>query len=283
MKATCFFHAGCPDGFGAAWAVWRAWGARGRYRPCGHEDGLDAREFAGAHVVFVDIAPDNATLHDLAEFAERVVVLDHHLSSRDRYTADPGLAKRLSAGPHRVHYDLDRSGAVLAWQHFHPDESTPMLLRYVEDQDLWSWKLPQSREVNAAIASYRRNFEVWDGLAARPIEELAAEGAPIARANRVEVERMLKAAHPLRIGGGRAEAVNAQHHRSAIGHALAKRAAYGPPWGVVYRLGGKRLDVSIYSIGDLDVSKIATEHGGGGHRNAAGFSVSLEEWLKRFA
>ena len=43
MRPVCFFHAGCPDGFGAAWAVWRAWGRRGRYLPRGHDDHLDAR------------------------------------------------------------------------------------------------------------------------------------------------------------------------------------------------------------------------------------------------
>jgi nanoRNase/pAp phosphatase (c-di-AMP/oligoRNAs hydrolase) len=43
-----------------------------------------------------------------------------------------------------------------------------------------------------------------------------------------------------------------------------------------------RVDVSIYSIGELDVSKVAERHGGGGHRNAAGFSVPLRVWLEQF-
>jgi nanoRNase/pAp phosphatase (c-di-AMP/oligoRNAs hydrolase) len=60
------------------------------------------------------------------------------------------------------------------------------------------------------------------------------------------------------------------------------RATYGEAWGVVYRVSGDRVDVSIYSIGNLDVSKIAQRYGGGGHRNAAGFSVPLRIWLERF-
>jgi nanoRNase/pAp phosphatase (c-di-AMP/oligoRNAs hydrolase) len=76
--------------------------------------------------------------------------------------------------------------------------------------------------------------------------------------------------------------VNARHHRSAIGHELAKRAAFGPAWGLVYRVAGDRVDVSIYSVGDLDVSRVAARFGGGGHRNAAGFHLSLETWLHRF-
>jgi nanoRNase/pAp phosphatase (c-di-AMP/oligoRNAs hydrolase) len=42
------------------------------------------------------------------------------------------------------------------------------------------------------------------------------------------------------------------------------------------------VDVSLYSIGDFDVSRRAVGFGGGGHRNAAGFHVSLREWLERF-
>jgi nanoRNase/pAp phosphatase (c-di-AMP/oligoRNAs hydrolase) len=52
--------------------------------------------------------------------------------------------------------------------------------------------------------------------------------------------------------------------------------------GLVYRVWGQRVDVSVYSIGDFDVARLAAGYGGGGHRNAAGFHVSLEDWLRRF-
>jgi len=282
VKRTCFYHAGCPDGFGAAWAVRRAWGESARYRPSGHDDVLKARDLAGHEVVFVDIAPPNEALRALLRTAGRLVVLDHHVSSKTRFESDAELAKEASADPHQVLFDLEHSGAVLAWRHFHPGEEPPELLRYVEDQDLWSWKLPRSEEVNAALASYPRDFGVWDELVARPASELAEEGAPILRANRMEVERALRFVHPVTIAGQRAEAVNAHHGRSAIGHELARRAAHGRPMGAVYRVQGERVDVSLYSIGDFDVSRIAAGYGGGGHRNAAGFSVSLREWAERF-
>jgi oligoribonuclease NrnB/cAMP/cGMP phosphodiesterase (DHH superfamily) len=282
MRRVCFYHAGCPDGFGAAWALWRAWGAEAEYLPRGHDDALHARSLAGAQVVFADIAPDNAALRALGEHAAELVVLDHHASSAERYAAEPMLARALAARGHTVRFDLSHSGAVLAWQHFHPGKPVPELLRYVEDQDLWSWKLPRSEEVNAAIGSYPRSIDAWCELAARAADALAAEGAPILRANQIEVERALQAVHPVWIGGLRVEAVNARHPRSAIGHVLATRAAFGAPCGAVYRLIGDRVDVSLYSTGAFDVARIATGLGGGGHRNAAGFSVSLAEWLESF-
>ena len=282
MRRVCFHHAGCPDGFGAAWAVRAAWGDDAEYRPRGHDDALDAQELGGAEVCFVDIAPPNPALRALLRTADRVLVLDHHVSSRDRYLSDPTLQQAASKQPHRVHFDLTHSGAVLAWQHFHPDTKTPDLLAYVEDQDLWNWKLPQSREVNAAIASHAHEFDVWDQLAASPWEDLAAEGTPVVRAQRTEIERALRSAHGVWLGEHRLEAVNAVFLRAWIGHELAARAAHGSPCGLVYRVTGDRVDVSIYSIGSFDVATLAARQGGGGHTNAAGFSVPLERWLHEF-
>jgi hypothetical protein len=283
VRRTCFYHAGCPDGLGAAWAVWRAWGPDARYLPRGHDDVTDASAHEGQQVVFVDIAPGSVELRALGEHAAKLIVLDHHVTARERFENDLGVQNALAGRGHHIHFDLSHSGAMLAWNYFHPDEPAPDLLRYVEDQDLWAWKLPASEEVNAALASYPRDFETWEELAARPIAELAAEGAPILRANRIEIDRTLQAAHPVALGSRRAEAVNTGQHRSRIGHELAQRAAFKLPWGVVYRVTGQRVDISLYSIGDLDVAKVAESYGGGGHANAAGFSVTLKRWLDEFA
>ena len=283
MKKNLVFHAGCPDGFGAAWAVWRVWGDDARYIPRGHEDDFDPHRFDGELVVFADISVRNASLLEVARVAAQLVVLDHHLTARDHFASDPGVENAIVEMGHVVHFDLNHSGAVLSWNHFHPGEPPPDLLRYVEDQDLWNWKLPRSREVNAAIGSYDREFAIWSRLAERPIEDLAREGAPIVRTNKIEVKRALRNAHPIAIGNERIEAVNALHQRAAVGHELAKRKRYEKAWGLVYRISGTHVDCSIYSTGDLDVSAVATRFGGGGHRNAAGFSIPLADWLARFA
>ena len=282
VRRYCFYHAGCPDGFGAAWALWRAWGNDGRFIPRGHDDLLDPEEHEGDYVVFADIAPPNEAMRGLAELAGQLTVLDHHVSSQSRYESEPSLGRLVDDLGHHVLFDLGHSGAVLAWEHFHPDAPTPEILRYVEDQDLWHWKLPFSREVNAAISSHPLNFDVWDQIADTPVEQLAEEGTPLVRAQRVEVERALRHAHPLSIGRHRIEAVNAITQRSHIGHELATRARYQNPCGAVYRVTGDRIDVSIYSIGDFDVATLAAERGGGGHRNAAGFSLTLEDWVRNY-
>ena len=282
MKKLCFYHAGCPDGFGAVWAVKGAWGESGHFIARGHDDRVRMGECENALVAFVDIAPAKDELQELAIVADQVVVLDHHVTARDRLADDISLVNELEAEGHLLHFDLGHSGAVLAWQHFRPDEEVPELIRYVEDQDLWNWALPDSDAVNAAIASYPREFEVWDRLSSESIETLAEQGKPILRANRIEVARRLEHARPVALGTKRIEAVNASTNRSQIGHELAKRAQYGEAWGLVYRVEGAEVYGTLYSIGDLDVSKVALGYGGGGHKNASGFHVTLERWLEEF-
>jgi nanoRNase/pAp phosphatase (c-di-AMP/oligoRNAs hydrolase) len=50
----------------------------------------------------------------------------------------------------------------------------------------------------------------------------------------------------------------------------------------VYRIETTEVHATLYSIGDFDVASIATELGGGGHKNAAGFTVDFERWFNEF-
>ncbi len=282
MRRVCFYHAGCPDGFGAAWSAWSVWGPGGDYVSLGHDDRPDPGAYRGADLVFADIMPSCETLAALSEVAAGLTVLDHHWSARERWTAEPGLAQTLDGRGHRVHFDMEHSGAVLAWHHFSPQREPPDLLRYVEDVDLWRFALPHSAEVNAAINSYPRSFEVWGRLSGMTVAELRAQGTPLVRAEHTEVQRALHATHRVQLGDAAVEAVNASAHRSRIGHEIARRRSYGRAYALVYRVRDDRVLATLYSIGDDDVSVIAERYGGGGHRNAAGFQVSLGRWLEEF-
>lgn len=281
MKRVCFYHAGCPDGFGAAFAAWNAWGDAGRYVPIGHDDPIALDEVEGACVAFVDISAPNDVLLALGEVTDHLVVLDHHVTSMERYQSVPSVVNAMEERGHEIHFDLSHSGAVLAWHYFMGDDPVPDLLLYVEDQDLWNWKLDRSKQVNAAVSSFPMRFDVWNELAARSIDELARDGEPIVRAKHAEVLRALHHAHPLTIDERVVQAVNATSERSSIGHELAQSASV-ESWGCVYRIEGDTVLATLYSIGEFDVSAIAARYGGGGHRNAAGFSVPLERWLAEF-
>ena len=98
----------------------------------------------------------------------------------------------------------------------------------------------------------------------------------------MQVKRSLTHTHMIRVHSRPVEAVNAHENKSAIGHAIAERARFEAPWACVYRVTGDRVNCTLYSIGDFDVASIAVSLGGGGHRNAAGFSVKIEDWIANF-
>ena len=59
---------------------------------------------------------------------------------------------------------------------------------------------------------------------------------------------------------------------SDLGHSLAKKSG---TFGLTYHYHGRRqcYECGLRSIGEFDVAKLAVSFGGGGHKNAAGFSV----------
>ena len=59
----------------------------------------------------------------------KLVVLDHHKSAAEKLT---GYQCRCGV----VHFDMNKSGARLAWEFFHPDKPVPGLIRYIEDRDI---------------------------------------------------------------------------------------------------------------------------------------------------
>lgn len=280
MPKTCFFHAGCPDGFGAAWAVRHAWGTNARYIARGHNDRVKPGKLAGHEIAFVDIAPSTGELEHLIEESALLHIVDHHITAKARIESSEVTMNSLRSRSHQLTLDVNHSGAVLAWKHFLPDHPIPKLLLYIEDQDLWRFHLESSREINAALSTYAFDFALWDGLAAKDLSNLITRGQQVVFDQTKRINEALETSHEVKLGDHLIEAVNSSTLRSWIGHQLATRAKYSRPYGLVYELRKGRIEASLYSIGNFDISQFAVERGGGGHKNAAGFGVSLPEWRR---
>ncbi len=250
------YHADCLDGFGAAWAIWKKYpGAR--YLPVEHglspPSGLD-----NDHVVMVDFSYPREIIERLAESTASLRILDHHV------TAQAALA-----GLPYAYFDMKKSGAVLAWEWAHP-EPAPWLLQYIQDKDLWEWRLPKSREINAALDSYPFDFQVWDGLSQDTLE---IEGRAILRREDVLIAKIVKESVLVGFEGETVPAVYSPVMTSQIGERLCRDYPFCIIW---HQRNGRRYFSLRSKPGAADVSAIAVRHGGGGHVNAAGFSVALE-------
>ena len=185
------YHAECMDGFGAAWALWKRF-PEARFVPVKHgfpqPEGLD-----GQHVVMVDFSYHRDDILALADRTASLQILDHHI------TAQSALADLPFA-----YFDMDRSGAVLAWEWAHT-QPIPWLLQYVQDKDLWHWHLPHSREISAALASYPFDFATWEQL---QFETLKVEGTGILRHENSLVDKLVQEAIMVSIAGYTVPAVH---------------------------------------------------------------------------
>ena len=249
------YHADCPDGFGAAWAMWRRF-PRAEFHPVRHgmppPTGLAQRR-----VVIVDFSYDRTTIERMAREAIHVAVLDHHVTAQQALGDLPF-----------VFFDQTKSGAVLSWEWAHRAPA-PWLLQYIQDKDLRRWQLSDSREVNAAIESHPFDFSLWDQFRQ---DNLALEGRAILRAQGQLIAKVLASAVLVRFEGATVPAVHSAIFRSELG----ERLSVGVPFCLVwYERAGHRYVSLRSSEGGADVAVIAAGHGGGGHRRAAGFSVPV--------
>lgn len=259
---TVIYHSPCADGHTACWVARKFVNEIGIqkdviYHPTNY--GTQPPDVSGRQVIIVDFSYPRELLLDLHAKALDLIVLDHHKT-----------AQKDLEGLDFCTFDMHRSGAGLAWDYFFPDRQRHWLINYVEDRDLWNWKLPKSREVSAALDSFTQTFEVWDEISNYTPEYMASEGVGILRYESRTVESISKDAREVELGGHKVLAVNSASVHSALGNRLAE----GRPFGVVWRQ--KSDGKFVYSLrskeNGLDVSEIAKSFGGGGHRSASSFT-----------
>ena len=252
------YHANCHDGYGAAYAAWKVLADRASYLPVRHGEEPPALP-PESHVAIIDFSFGREALLKLSQEVSSLLVLDHHKSAQEAL-----------AGLEFARFDMNKAGARLAWEFWHPDEPLPELLAYIEDRDLWRWALPESREISMSLHSYPLDFVLWETL---DIDVLRTEGRAILRYQNLQLARAVSRARMTPVGEHVIPAVNSCLFQSEIGDQLCKQFPDAPFAGVYYTTREGKQAWSLRSIGDFDVSLVAQQFGGGGHRNAAGFAT----------
>jgi len=291
MSLLCIYHANCADGFGAAWVV-RHWAQR-----TGREIEFHAATYgnpppdaAGRNVIMVDFSYKRLVLENMLRSsdikqAHTILILDHHETAQkelagivepNRYEPELWRAdwEQWLSWPVRALFDMDKSGAGLAWDFFFPGEPRPDLINHIEDRDLWRFRLSGTREIQAALFSYPYDFDVWDGLMKRDVLALEADGHAIERKHHKDIAELVGVAkRRMVIGGVSVPVANLPYTlTSDAGHLMAK----GEPFAACYWDTPDGRVFSLRSQNDgANVAEIAASYGGGGHKHAAGFRVPI--------
>lgn len=277
------YHSNCYDGFGAAYAAWKKFGGSAKYIPVSY--GYPLPEMPDAEEIYiVDFSYDEQTLKSLSR-GIKTFVLDHHKTAEENlrgllYEQDCNQNNNLY-----IEFDMNRSGALITWEYFHryhgpsPVDSdpvpAPLLIQHISDRDLWTFKMDRSREIHAALVSHKMDFQLWDSF---DIEQLKIEGAALLRQYQQLVDNICKKPFMIKIAGHEVPAVNTSIAWSEVGEKLGDMYPDAPFVASFTEFE----DLTMWSLRtsknnrEFDVSVIAKQFGGGGHKAAAGFKISRE-------
>lgn len=281
-------HASCMDGHAAAWLAKRVWpDAIVRWCQYDRERADDiipsVTDPEITRILIVDFSFPREQMEALAgacaDIGLPITCLDHHRTAREH-----------CAGLDWCVFDETKSGAGLMFDYLHQErhllrgsmtyDRMADLVAYVQDRDLWQWKLPHSREINAALRSYPMTFEAWDeivGWHAPMLTRLIEEGTAILRYQQQQVASLVKHGRQITLAGitGLAVPCNLAGLISEVAGALAEESGtFGATWFDDYRTQERVWSLRARDTDNAtDVGRLAERFGGGGHPKAAGFRV----------
>lgn len=313
------YHGKCADGFSAAWCFYNA-----------QEEMQQAFDFhAGVYgeelpdvddriVYMVDFSYKRDVVKEMCRRAKEVWLIDHHKSAIE----DCAPLLDIGSVHHQYNFfaytDMERSGAMLAWDFLHnlywgeaeealtktisrkivaeavrgdPEyKLPPLLLDHVQDRDLWKFKLPGTREINAALFSHEYTFENWDKLmnisntSGQVVDRLNLwkEGAAIERKHFKDIKELLELTKRImRIGGYEVPCASLPYTMSSdAAHIMASEWCDGLMFAACYYDTPTHRVFSLRSTErGTDVSVVAQTYNGGGHEHAAGFRVPRDHVL----
>lgn len=292
MKTVVIYHANCPDGFCSAWLLHKVY-PEAEFVPAHY--GNSPPDVEGARVFIVDFSYPQDVLHEIWNACASFVLIDHHKSAEPILNEFLGECLQSDRAKPTVIFNNNKSGAHLTWGYLTQNkignfafpstnihgpnvrgqepnaDDPPWLVAYTEDRDLWKFELPDSKAVSAALRSLPFDFEKWDSISLKGHLPLVSDGEAILRYQEIVIQDHVRNAVEIRMDGYNVLCVNA----TTLFSEIAGRLAEGRPFGVCYfdRQDGKRQYSLRSRDGGVDVSEIAKSHGGGGHRNAAGFEI----------
>jgi oligoribonuclease NrnB/cAMP/cGMP phosphodiesterase (DHH superfamily) len=285
-NTTVFYHDD-HDGIASAWAAMRNLGITADYIAVqyGSPVWLEADLIADRDVVFLDFAPPPADVTTmLAARPRTILILDHHKTARDQYAQ--AESPTFPPGNVTTVFDLDRAGCQIAWDYFNPGTLRPTLLEYVADRDLWRFGLQDSRAISAWLNTqeipHPSSFGALVDTLATSYDACRIVGTVLL----AERDRMTSTIVDklVTLHDRRGYAFGCRNVTGLISDVGAEYLRRNPDshYCVTYfdkvdQTGAVTRVYSLRSRGDFDVAELATQHGGGGHKAAAGFTCRDQE------
>lgn len=263
------YHKNCNDGTAAAHAAWLKFGDKATYIPMSYGDKMPEMHDL-EYLYIVDFSFKHDVMNKLnKDYPNKVMVIDHHKTA----LAD------LNGIPNCI-FNMEKCGAVLCWNFFHPNKELPKFYKFIQDYDLWTKALPYTEEATAYINSFERTIKIFDEHVKTfdiDFDGVRTQGAAMLRYHTRDVDKVCSSARKHKWDGEiDCIIVNTPAFlASDVGDALARK---NPDAKFMCCYSDTHDGFRYYSLrskGEFDVSAIAAKFGGGGHKNASGFLIKV--------
>lgn len=232
---------------------------------------------ADEYVYIVDFSIEPSQMSKLLQITLNVIWIDHHKTAIDKYKDFNINIKGIR--------NTNHSGCMLTWwylqisnngqQNFNDYQlrNAPEVTKLIDDWDMWRFKYKETRAFNEGFISYihEPQSKIWKDLDINKnkIIDIVSEGNIIINyRNNLMKNLILEYGFESRIDGYSAFCFN-QGNISSFDFESIDMDKYDLVIGFIFN--GNEYQYSLRTTKNIDVSKIATKYGGGGHPKAAGF------------
>jgi len=270
------YHAPCHDGTGSAFVVWlymkKYFPNRNIvYYPAKY--GKQPTNIDGKNVLILDFSYRNNILKNMIIKTNKILVIDHHKSA-EKDLSDIDNKYKI--------FNMDHSATILTWKFFFKNKEAPLLLQYIEDRDIWKKELTYTDEFASWFYTKPLEFNIFNKYLDnnKLLNKIEQKGTQYNKLNKYYIKKAIKYISL------KFMKINNKYYLIAYINSTILKSDIGNYIFTKYPL----IDFSAtYSINDLnnntsfslrstnnhsDVSKIAFELNGGGHRNAAGIQIN---------
>lgn len=290
MNKFVLFHNNCMDGLMAAaihlyHTVVHQDSNTYTYIGCNYTD--DIINVENSEIIFLDFCYKRNEMLQLLSKKNKILLIDHHISQLNdiKDLIEDGVIDST------VSFGNMNSGAGLTWKHFFPNDDIPVCVQYVEDRDLWNFKLTSTKAYTMYLSTIPKTKESYFFELKDSIEDedhllmKCKHGEFLLKQHEFVVDNII--ATNLRIIDfgpyKNIPVINTPYeYASDVASRILEKPEYEKGFAVCFNYYKDVLGFSLRSRKDLglvDVSLIAKEISskGGGHFSASGANIPYTE------
>jgi len=269
------YHGDCVDGYASAFSCYYYFKSTNKkkkisYIACQYQKPPPLVN--NKNVLICDFSYKYFTLKELIKSAKKLIILDHHQSAEKDLRNIPKENKV---------FRMDHSGAYITWAYFFGENNVPLMIKYIEDNDIWKKSMTHTRQFTSYIFNIPKQFDAYERLLDDNYvtNHIIPVGDGMMKQNdnyindgikKMAVNFILINNNLYFVGN-----VNTSILKSEIGNSFLT-ANPDVNFAICYSKNEYTGEtyISLRSTNNgTDVEELASKFGGGGHRNAAGMSV----------